>query len=451
MEVTLINHSSLLFKLHNNKYTFLTDFWNLTPAFGSWLPSALPFYNPTYLAGLSYKPNFFLVISHAHDDHIDDYFLNKYFNKDMKIIINKFPSPSLAKRVKQMGFENVILIDKEKNLKEFQVMSVVDERLSNDDSSLVFRDKKFCVHHGNDNWFKLRKDNLKRVKNFSKNRILLYAAQTNSASGHPITYPNLKDRQKLLKDKVKNMLLTGFENTKNLNADYFLPYAGYSKAYVKGKKYQEEAFDPTYENLLSLLKKTDKVTNKKKLVNIFPGGTLNLKNGKVSYPFNYDPDDIIKITDKYMHGEKVIEKCDTFNDNFKLELDRPEYVKDYLKEFNSFVNQYLERFPKFYPEVIGKKLRFTIVNKNNEKIISSMEIGSGTICDNKTLVNKEFIIPSNLFRAVVEKKIVFENLYTGYEAEINRHPINEYNRGILIFLDMFGYKYKKSISTNKAH
>ena len=47
-------------------------------------------------------------------------------------------------------------------------MSVVDERLSNDDSSLVFRDKKYCVHHGNDNWFKLRKDNLKRIKNFSK-------------------------------------------------------------------------------------------------------------------------------------------------------------------------------------------------------------------------------------------------------------------------------------------
>ena len=162
-----------------------------------------------------------------------------------------------------MGFENVILIDKEKNFKDFQVMSVVDERLSNDDSSLVFRDKKYCVHHGNDNWFKLRKDNLKRIKNFSKKRILLYAAQTNSASGHPITYPNLKDRQKLLKDKVKNMLVTGFENTKNLNANYFLPYAGYSKAYVKGKKYQEEAFDPTYENLLGLLKRQIELLTKK--------------------------------------------------------------------------------------------------------------------------------------------------------------------------------------------
>ena len=57
-----------------------------------------------------------------------------------------------------------------------------------------------------------------------------------------------------------------------------------------------------------------------------------------------------------MHGEKVIEKCDTFNDEFKLELDRPEYVNDYLKEFNNFVNQYLKD-SKFFPTgVMRKKL-----------------------------------------------------------------------------------------------
>ena len=108
MKVTLINHSSILFKLSNS--VFLTDFWNNSPAFGSWLPSAMPFYHPTYLASLSYQKNFFLVLSHAHDDHIDDYFLKKYFCKDMKIIINKFPSPSLQKRIKKMGFENVVTI-----------------------------------------------------------------------------------------------------------------------------------------------------------------------------------------------------------------------------------------------------------------------------------------------------------------------------------------------------
>ena len=95
MKITLINHSSLLFKFKES--IVLTDFWNTSPAFGSWLPSALPFYNPTYLASLSYEDNFYLVISHAHDDHMDNDFLGKYFNKNMKIIINEFPSPSLKK------------------------------------------------------------------------------------------------------------------------------------------------------------------------------------------------------------------------------------------------------------------------------------------------------------------------------------------------------------------
>ena len=108
MRVTLINHSSLLIRFKES--ILLTDFWNTSPAFGSWLPSALPFYNPTYLATLSYEDNFYLVISHAHDDHMDNYFLNNYFNKNMKIIINQFPSPSLRKRLNKLGFENVYAI-----------------------------------------------------------------------------------------------------------------------------------------------------------------------------------------------------------------------------------------------------------------------------------------------------------------------------------------------------
>ena len=98
MKVTLVNHSSLLINI--NRKIILTDFWNTSPAFGSWLPSTLPFFNPVYLASLSFEKNFYLAISHAHDDHIDDYFLKNYFNKDMKIILNEFPSPSLKKKIK---------------------------------------------------------------------------------------------------------------------------------------------------------------------------------------------------------------------------------------------------------------------------------------------------------------------------------------------------------------
>ena len=102
MKVTVINHSSLLINISDK--VILTDFWNLSPAFGSWLPSALPFYNPIYLAGLSYNENFYLALSHAHDDHLDDEFFKNYFNKNVKIIINEFPGPSLKNRLKKIGF-----------------------------------------------------------------------------------------------------------------------------------------------------------------------------------------------------------------------------------------------------------------------------------------------------------------------------------------------------------
>ena len=97
MKVTLINHSSLLIKISNQ--IVLTDFWNSSPAFGSWLPSAPPFFNPVYLASLSFEKNFYLATSHAHDDHLDDYFLKTYFNKNMRIILNELSSPSLKRRL----------------------------------------------------------------------------------------------------------------------------------------------------------------------------------------------------------------------------------------------------------------------------------------------------------------------------------------------------------------
>jgi hypothetical protein len=43
-----------------------------------------------------------------------------------------------------------------------------------------------------------------------------------------------------------------------------------------------------------------------------------------------------------------------------------------------------------------------------------------------------------------EKKIAFENLYTGYEAEVMRFPLDYYNKDIIMYLDMFGYKYKNA-------
>ena len=442
MKVTLINHSSLLLKF--KKSIILTDFWNTSPAFGSWLPSALPFYHPTYLASLSFEDNFYLTISHAHDDHIDDYFLKKYFNKKMKIIINEFPSPALKKRLNKLGFENIILITKNEKVsfEDFEAISIFDESVSNDDAGISFRNDKYCIYHGNDNWFKLKQDNLNKLKFFSKNRRFLYCSQTNSASGHPITYPQYKkNMRELLKNKIKKMLVSGLQNVEDLNADYFLPYAGFSKSYVKNKNYNLSAFDPTFKNLKELIS-NEKIVSIDKMINIFPGGTIDLSSGNVEYPFNFKPERLIDITNDYLVNENYIKKCDTYNEEFNNEEINEKNIENYLTEFCKFVYDYLNRFPSFYPSIKNKKICFEVFSNSNKEQ-KTLNIENQKILNNDDC-NKKFIIPTNLFNAMYEKKIVFENLYTGYESEVMRFPLDEYNRDIIMYLDMFGYKYKNA-------
>ena len=78
-------------------------------------------------------------------------------------------------------------------------------------------------------------------------------------------------------------------------------------------------------------------------------------------------------------------------------------------------------------------MKFTICEKDNisKKLFSKcMEIGSGIFIENIDEPNKEFLIPSNLFKALIDQKIVFENLYTGYQAKVYRYP-QTYTIGIL--------------------
>ena len=69
---------------------------------------------------------------------------------------------------------------------------------------------------------------------------MIYASQTNSASGHPLVYKQFssEEKQKFLKEKNLKMLLSGFKNLENTQADYFLPYAGLLKTICKKRSLQ---------------------------------------------------------------------------------------------------------------------------------------------------------------------------------------------------------------------
>ena len=306
---------------------------------------------------------------------------------------------------------------------------------------MLFRDKKYCVHHGNDNWFLLNKKNIVIVKKFSANRKLLYAAQAQSAAGFPVTYPQFNKNNRKLREKVKHMISTGIENCKKIKANYFLPYAGHTKSYVKNKDYENTAFEPFYKNIKSLYKNEPSKT--KYILDLFCGGTIDLKNGKIDYPFNCDPGKTLEITDRFYKKEGIINKCDTFrNDIIENKQTSLKEIKKFLDTFNIFVKKKLKKFPNYYSTIIGKKLKFTITNGKLENKSYSIIIASKKN-DNKK-ANKEFIIHNNLFKSVFDKKINFENLYTGYESTIIRYPKEKYNRDIIVYLITFGYYYFNS-------
>ena len=104
---------------------------------------------------------------------------------------------------------------------------------------------------------------------------------------------------------------------------------------------------------------------------------------------------------------------------------------------------YLDKNPDFYKTIIGKKIRFIIKNEKKD-FTCNLDIGKKIFVDSNAPVSKEFEISGNLFKALIDKEILFDDLYTGFMIKISRFPKEAYNRDIILYLVMFGYKYKNS-------
>ena len=107
MNIKYLNHASVL--IQDSGHFLLLDPWYIKPSFGSWLSAPPSAINPVYLAALarSKENSFSIVISHGHDDHCDNDYL-QMFPKQTTIIIPKFAAPGLRKRIENIGFKNIL-------------------------------------------------------------------------------------------------------------------------------------------------------------------------------------------------------------------------------------------------------------------------------------------------------------------------------------------------------
>ncbi|MBT3549138.1 MAG: MBL fold metallo-hydrolase [Gammaproteobacteria bacterium] len=447
MRVLFQNHSSLLIQV-GERY-LLTDPWFNQPAFGSWLPTFAPYIHPTYLAALGDKLN--ILISHGHDDHFDDRLL-KIFDKNTKVITASYKAPSVVNRLKNLGFENVTTVgEEEKEIDGLLISSYIVEEFSHDDSAFLIRNSDGAIIHANDNWHIFEKEHEKilceRTKQYPKEAVLMFS-QTNSASGYPLNYKNFSDAEKtkILRSKVAKMVEGGLRNAEKLGLQRMFSYAGFATAYVKNKNYERVGLFPTAKFLKDLLA-DEGIESSAEIVDLYPGDSINLPDGSITQAFikNYNDEKIKQVTDAFYQTYENINECISF-----CKLDVPpstlnEWVDDFLDAFNEFVERRVKGPDSHFTDLLGKTFSLVVSFDGTKSISKSIRFGSGPI-DFKNDANKICYVSGESLFSILKGESLFENLYTGYNAEWERNPQDVYNRDIIMMVVMFSYVYKHRLS-----
>ena len=241
MNIKYLNHASVL--IEDSGHFLLLDPWHIKPSFGSWLSAPPSAINPVYLAALakSRGSSFSIVISHGHDDHCDNDYL-QMFPKQTTVIIPKFAAPGLRKRIENIGFKNILEVGSgEIEHGVYSFRSFVHHDISHDDAIVTIRTKDKLVVHANDNWKKLDdfctntiKSDVKRITN--KNNVLLMS-QCNLADGFPYCYTNFSREEQvdIANNRIITMTNSSLDNAESIGAKYFLNYAGHTKIFVEDK------------------------------------------------------------------------------------------------------------------------------------------------------------------------------------------------------------------------
>jgi hypothetical protein len=437
-----LNHAGIVIE-SEGKYLWC-DPWFEKPAFGSWLPTYPMFNHPVYLASLEEKLT--VLISHGHDDHCDDDLL-KLLDFNTPIISSDFASPSVKNRVKKIGFNNYFAAaENGVQCGNFFVRSFRNEDISEDDATYVIRTKDSVIIHCNDNWFTMSDYTISEIKREIEmvgKENSVFMSQTNSASGFPLNYNSFtkEEKKEILKKKVHMMIKSGLDNAAKLGVPNFHSYAGFASVFVKGKEeYLTDGIFPSPKYIKEEMK--NEIPSSINVLDFYPGDIFDFdKIIKSFYSGSYTDEALKKYSTKFYELYGHVNNCDSYTQS-SAEIDKEYFSKKlifFLTKFDEFVIDKNKR-SDFYTSIIGKVFK---VNIPELELTFALKFGSGIT--NDVDYNKEIIVSYDLMLKVLEGKILFENLYTGYNAEFNRNPKNEYNKDIVMFIVMYSYVYKNRI------
>lgn len=433
-ELMFLSHASVIIK-YKEEY-LLTDPWYEQPGFGSWIPIPPMYVHPSYVASL--KDKLTILVSHAHDDHCDNKYLN-LFDKHTPICSSDFSSSGVKKRVSKIGFSNYHDISREgKQIGSFYIRSFRNEDISLDDAMYTIRTPESLIIHCNDNWRLLQQDIkeafIEEVNKTPKGNVV-YLSQNNAASGFPTVYTNLEPdlKQEIAKDVVDKRLIEGMQNASDVGAKYFLPYAGFVGVFVKENP-------KLLESILVLNKKyIDKylpeyIPTNVEVLDMLPGDIF--VNHQVTKHFfsQIEDKDLIEKAIQYYNDYAVVNDCQSFTEYTSSGIT----LDGFLEQFNQFTIVKVDK-SNFYPSVIGKTMSINVID--DPLFSRTLHFGKGLV-PYETEANLVVDVSKNILTGVLEKEILFENLHVGMLATFQRYPKDVHHRDILMYITMFSYIYK---------
>ncbi len=328
MKITHINHASLLLKNEVGHYLWI-DPWVISPAFETWTQDPSP--TAQFILDILNIPKdkISIIISHGHDDHIDEYILSKYFY-GVDILIPKFPVKGFYRRAERTVGKNVIEVGSETiDYQGWEITNFIGTASPDGDDTIftISEGDQICIH-ANDNWQeydgKLLNDLKSKINNYKiENR--RYCVQLGIADTYPHGYINFDDQhcERLMNERVLNYSSAVQQNIKNLNVEGAFIYAN------------QAAVDHVLERSI-----------------------------------NYEEDVKLKIVKecaltKQLYPGAIVEDFQNYNsdDQLKAYL-KDENIFDYLlKKYTSEAKEYIERKHKNPKEF---DFEFSILNKSQK-------------------------------------------------------------------------------------
>ncbi len=410
-------HNATLFYASKGGYRVLCDPWYTPGAFLTW----------THVYGVGKAPKYLvdfdaLYISHAHEDHFDEKFLESLPRK-VPIILPKEPViPIMKNKLTALGFEQLIICEDGQNTSlgdfHFKVYGPYQRSRFNDagnfpnilDSSIFFDDGDSTFLNTNDNFptkFSLTKFTAEHGK------INCISILYNSAGFYPHCVRNLTDEEKTSESdrvmkKCEDLVV---DLSLNEHCDYVFPVAGDFR--LEGPS----RFANKYLPISSPQEFRDRITELQNMKIICPGGFGE---------FEVQTGEILKQGIKYklsdIREHFVEEPTERYHAAFAgVNADSAIASQDLTEKFNSRLNKFNAQLP----------YNFQIFDEKSGETLFLYQNGS----EHRVEIYLERIV----FSALINRKLHWQNAWLGGLMTFWRSDHPNYNKDFYDLLSFLHY------------